>query len=214
MRFCYLCVCLFLFIPQLASADQRILIIGDSISEHIYCWPNEMRLENPGLNLQLLTQSGRTIRDYTPARDLRNVSKKDVVIYFLGTNDAFSGYPMRCVDESFSSHMVFLQDRGFKVIVILPPVATRLMPRIEKVRQLIAVQSQRLGIDYYDLEFWDETMTRDDGIHPGPELSRMVAEFVYTLLQPYLKVSSRQYAPECNPEQELQYGLLQGPVKR
>jgi hypothetical protein len=78
---------------QLSMADQRVIVIGDSISEHIYCWPNELRLENPQLNLQLMTQSGRTIRDFSIPRDLRNVSEKDVVIYFLGANDALGSYP-------------------------------------------------------------------------------------------------------------------------
>jgi hypothetical protein len=166
---------------QLSMADQRVIVIGDSISEHIYCWPNELRLENPQLNLQLMTQSGRTIRDFAVPRDLRNVSKKDVVIYFLGTNDAYGSYPMRYVNEAFVSHMVFLQERGFRVIVLLPPGSSRLMPKIEHVRTVITMQSLRLGVEYYDLQFWDESMTKD-GVHPGPELSRLVAEFVYSLL--------------------------------
>ncbi len=164
-------------------ADQRIIVVGDSISEHIYCWPNELRLENPGLNMQLMTQSGRTIRDFTLPRDMRNVSHKDVVIYFLGTNDAYQGHSMRIVNEMFVSHMVFLRERGFRIIVLLPPPASPLMPRIAHVRTVITKQSERLGIEYHELDFWDETMTRD-GIHPRPELSRLVAAFVYRLLEP------------------------------
>ena len=167
---------------QSSMADQRIIVIGDSISEHIYCWPHELRLENPHLNMQLMTQSGRTIRDFSLPRDMRNVSKKDVVIYFLGTNDAFQGYTMRYVNEAFVSQMVFLQERGFSIIVLLPPAASSLMPRIEHVRTAIKMQSMRLGITYYDMNFWDESMT-SDGIHPAPELSRLVAEFVYSLLE-------------------------------
>ena len=166
-----------------SMADQRIIVIGDSISEHIYCWPNELRLEDPNLNMQLMTQAGRTIRDFSIPRDMRNVSHKDIVIYFLGTNDAYQGHSMRYVNEMFVSHMVFLQERGFRIIVLVPPPASPLMPRIAHVRTVITKQSARLGIEYHELEFWDEAMTRD-GIHPRPELSRMVAAFVYTLLEP------------------------------
>jgi hypothetical protein len=184
---------------QHALADQRIIIIGDSISEHIYCWPNEMRLENPLMNLQLLTQSGRTIRDYSPPRDLRNVSGNDLVVYFLGINDAVGGYPMKYVNEAFVSHMVFLRERGFTIHVLLPPVITELKPQIDKVRTVLTMQSTRLGIDYHELTFWDESLTRD-GMHPGPELSRMVAEFVYSLLEPDLQASGVTAVPECHPD--------------
>jgi hypothetical protein len=174
---------------QLSVADPRIIVIGDSISEHVYCWPSQLREESPHLNLQLMTQAGRNIRDFSIPRDLRNVSKEDVVIYFLGTNDAHGGYPMRYVSEGFVSHMVFLKERGFKVAVLLPPAASALMPEIEHVRTVIRMQSVRLGIEHYDLEFWDESMTKD-GIHPGPELSRFIADFVYSLLEPGMQTGS------------------------
>jgi len=182
-------------------ADQRIIVIGDSISEHIYCWPSELRLEKPQLNLQLMTQSGRNIRDFSMPRDLRNVSQKDVVIYFLGMNDALAAYPMRYVNDAFVSHMVFLQERKFRVIVLLPPTSSLLVPRIEYVRTVIKMQSLRLGIEHYDLQFWDESMTKD-GMHPGPELSRLVAEFVYSLLEPDLHTGFViiQSESECSPD--------------
>jgi len=181
---------------QPCLADQRIIIIGDSISEHIYCWPNELRTDNPHLNAQLMTQSGRTIRDFSVPRDLRNVSGKDVVIYFLGTNDAFSGYPMRYVSESFASHMVLLKERGFRIIVLIPPPASVLMPKIAQVRTVIKQQSVRLDIEHHELVFWDESMTKD-GIHPTPELSRLVADFVYTLLEAIGHVGYLTFASEC-----------------
>ena len=188
-----------LAVCQQAHADQRIIIIGDSISEHIYCWPNEMRLHNPHMNLQLQTQSGRTIRDYMPPRDLRNVSRKDIVVYFLGTNDAIGKYPMRFVTDYFTAHMVFLKERGFLVHVLLPPPATKLQPQIDKVRMVLSMQSERLEIPYHELTFWDESLTRD-GLHPGPELSRMVADFVYELLLPDLQVSAQEHVAECLPD--------------
>ena len=166
---------------QPIMADQRIIVIGDSLSAHIYCWPNELRLENPQLNIQLMARSGRTIRDFSLPRDMRNVSKKDVVIYLLGTNDAVLGHKMRFVNEAFVSHMVFLRERGFRIIVLLPPVASTLMPNIEHVRDVVKMQSLRLDIEFYDLDFWDESMTRD-GIHPTTELNRLVAGYVYNLL--------------------------------
>ena len=180
-------------------ADQRIIIIGDSISEHIYCWPNELRSENPHLNAQLMTQSGRTIRDFSIPRDLRNVSGNDVVIYFLGTNDAFSGYPMRYVRESFASHMIFLQERGFRVIVLVPPPASVLMPKIAHVRDIIIQQSVRLHVEHHELAFWDETMT-NDGIHPTPELSRLVSDFVYQLLEAGGHLGYFEFDSECSPD--------------
>ncbi|NCF16927.1 MAG: hypothetical protein GWP63_01700 [Haliea sp.] len=201
MRFRNLWVAYLLLCGQVAWADQRILIIGDSISEHIYCWPNEMRLIDPQMNLQLHTQGGRSIRDYSPPRDLRNVSGKDIVIYFLGTNDAIGGYEMLYVNDGFTGHMAFLQERGFRVIVLLPPPATKLEPQINKVRQVLIMQSERMGIEYHDLAFWDETMTKD-GLHPGPELSRLVADFVYSLLEPVLQTGSIKYLPECTPDSE------------
>jgi hypothetical protein len=97
--------------------------------------------------------------------------------------------------------MAFLQERGFRVIVLLPPPATKLEPQINKVRQVLIMQSERMGIEYHDLAFWDETMTKD-GLHPGPELSRLVADFVYSLLEPVLQTGSIKYLPECTPDSE------------
>ena len=127
-RFLWILV-LFVWSP-LSMADQRIIVVGDSLSAHIHCWPNELKLENPQLNIQLIARSGRTIRDFSLPRDMRNVSNKDVVIYFLGTNDAVHGHKMRFVNEAFVSHMVFLRERGFRIIVLLPPIASTLMPNI------------------------------------------------------------------------------------
>jgi len=146
----------------------------------------------------MMTQAGRNIRDFSIPRDLRNVSKEDVVVYFLGTNDAHGGYPMRYVNEGFVSHMVFLKEREFKIIVLLPPASSVLMPEIKHVRTVIRMQSVRLGIDHYDLEFWDESMTKDS-IHPGPELSRLIAGFVYSLLNPDMQTGSLEIGLECNP---------------
>jgi hypothetical protein len=49
------------------------------------------------------------------------------------------------------------------------------------VRDVVKMQSLRLDIEFYDLDFWDESMTRD-GIHPTTELNRLVAGYVYNLL--------------------------------
>ena len=198
-RFSKWLICLVLLCAPPAMADPRVIIIGDSISEHIYCWPNELRTEHPLMNIQLMTQSGRTIRDFEMPRDLRNVSTKDVVIYFLGTNDAHGGYPMRFVNEAFVSHMVFLQAREFRIIVLLPPLASALMPQIKNVRTVVQMQTARLGISNYNLDelgIWQESMTMD-GIHPTPELSREVARFVYDLLESHVKTGMYDMDTEC-----------------
>ena len=79
------------------------------------------------------------------------------------------------------------------------------MPKIEQVRTVITMQSMRLGIEHYDLDFWDESLTRD-GVHPGPELSRLVAEFVYSLLQPDLLAGFViiESESECTPDSAVQ----------
>lgn len=173
----YLCVLLALMSCSTQS-QPRLIVIGDSLSTTSTSWPVHIE----GYTLHLLAQNGRTIRDYSPPRDLRKTNPRDRIVYALGGNDIGSqsvhdGDP-KPARVLMLDHLRFLSGRGFRVLVVVPPMFNiaglnrsnrRHRTMILNLRGVVA------NVEFYDLnKIWDKDMTID-GLHPGPELSYLIA---------------------------------------
>jgi hypothetical protein len=161
-----------------AASGERVIVIGDSIAAQPDSWPRLLQ----GLdNLQVMAQSGRTIRDFTIPADLE-VGDFDTVIYMLGSVDAYSQYPVRHSQRKLAVHLRFLVDRGFRVIVLLPPISSTLQPYIGHTRRMIVSTARDIGVEVRNIPVWDESLTTD-GVHPTATLSAMVADWVSMLIR-------------------------------
>jgi len=162
-----------------ADIDPRLIIIGDSLSVTADSWPSHM--DAPVISL--MAQVGRTIRDYTPPRDLRPTHTDDVVVYFLGGNDigmqsVYGGNPepARVV---LMDHLRFLTGRGFDVLMVMPPDFgfPHLAESNKRHRGMFAAVSMD-GVRVVDInQVWDPDETLD-GLHPNASLSYDVATVI------------------------------------
>ena len=165
---------LFLLAVLSTNAMAGVLVIGDSMSAQVNSWPAYYR-EYTGDNVMVMAQNGRTIRDFTMPNGLVAMPNVDKVIYFLGTNDRLAGIPQSTIASRSLTQLRFLKDRGFTVTVVL-------MPGDSVVNRVLRAKAKGLRMGLIDLSpIWDNSLTYD-GIHPKPELSRMIAQCVITAL--------------------------------
>lgn len=169
---------------SLAEADPpvpRLIVIGDSLSASHDSWPKQLGRLAPRWNIQVLAQNGRTIRDFSLPRDLWTTGDaNETVVYFLGGNDILQKYAVAHAEYRLKTHINFLLERNFKVLLIIPPTFgfedEVHRKSNEAHRELIKSYRQtHPNICIYDMDnIWDKNETWD-GIHPKPGLSYEIA---------------------------------------
>lgn len=180
---------LFFILPANAGHDEpRLIIMGNSLSTTHESWPNLLREMAPRWNVHVMAQNGRTIRDFSIPRDLwTSGNKNETVIYFLGSNDILQLNAVAHAKFRLQSHVAFLLERNFKVLLITPPTFD-----IDEAIFGASIASHRAlfesfrGTDpklwVYDLDhIWDPTET-SDGIHPTEALSMKIATTINWVL--------------------------------
>jgi hypothetical protein len=168
-----------LLILSLPCHAQGIVVVGDSISAAPNSWANI--LSDEGLNVQNISMNGRQIRDFSLPRDMVADTDFGTVVYFLGINDAFVANPPVLVRRFFKSQVQYLRQRGFRVIVLIPPAVVFFEPHSTRVRSAIQRVCDKLPIECSEVTVWDPNDTVD-GIHPTPALQYDIAYFVRGLL--------------------------------
>lgn len=177
-----LSVAYYFYAAQAGHTEPRLIIIGDSLSTTHESWPNYLREIAPRWNVQVMAQNGRTIRDFSIPRDLwTNGEKNETVIYFLGGNDILQCNNVAHAQYRLQTHLTFLLERNFKVLLIVPPVfgmrdEERFLAHNQEHRALIeSYRGYNPNLWVYDVnEVWDNAQTYD-GIHPNAKLSMDVA---------------------------------------
>jgi len=161
-------------LPLPASAQERLIVIGDSLSSTRTSWPTYVS------GTQVMAQPGRTIASYDPPRDLYAFGG-ETIVYMLGTNDIgadsvyWDGDASRCV-RRLQEQLRFLTGRGFKVLLVVPPDyhIEHLAESNRKHREGFLAISMP-GVYIMDLDaVWDSGQTLD-GLHPNTELSYAIA---------------------------------------
>ena len=171
---------LILLLAGCARAEP-IAVIGDSITASRYSWANVISRQP----MYIMAQAGRTIRDYDMPRDWVAISYKSV-LYYLGTNDIIAGSNLFKIQRTFRQHIEFMQARGFKPIVILPPVYPDYPDSSRVIRKMIATTCYNHGVPTIDLEgVWQQDWTRD-GIHPTQYGHLLLAEYINDRLEDLL----------------------------
>ncbi len=182
--------CDLLFVsPASAGHDEpRLIIIGNSLSTTHESWPNLLREIAPRWNIHVMAQNGRTIRDFSIPRDLWTTGNTDeTVIYFLGSNDILQLNDVAHTKYRLQSHIAFLLERNFKVLLIMPPIFAldedRFGASIASHRALFeSFRSSDPNLWVYDIDHvWDSAETRD-GIHPTQSLSMRIATAINWVL--------------------------------
>lgn len=181
----------FLFVYFIADAEPgepRLIVIGDSLSTTDQGWPNLLREIAPRWNVQVMAQNGRTIRDFDIPRDLWTPGdKNETVVYFLGGNDILQRNAVDHAKYRLQTHIAFLLERNFKVLLIVPPSLGLNDPLYDgpnrEHREMVeSCRGTSPNLWVYDIDnVWDPSMTTD-GVHPTEELSREIAYVINIVL--------------------------------
>lgn len=176
------------YVADAGHDEPRLIVIGDSLSTTHESWPNFLREMAPRWNVQILTQNGRTIRDFSMPRDLWTTGdRNETVIYFLGCNDALQRNEIMYAETRLRTHISFLLDRNFKILLVIPPTLgegdEELSKSIERHRALVkSYRGTHPNLWVYDAdEVWDVSKC-PDGVHPNQELSLQLAEAINWVL--------------------------------
>jgi hypothetical protein len=175
------------FIADAGPTEPRLIVIGDSLSTTDQGWPNQLREIAPRWNVQVMAQNGRTIRDFSIPRDLWTSGNNETVVYFLGANDILQKNATPHAKYRLQSHIAFLLERNFKVLLIIPPslgLDDQLIGKSNSEhREMIeSCRGTAPNLWVYDLDnVWDPSMTTD-GIHPTAELSIEIAYAINMVL--------------------------------
>jgi lysophospholipase L1-like esterase len=129
-----------------------------------------------------MAQNGRTIRDFTLPNDLHADNNVNVAIYLLGGNDAFGATSDKILAERVRTHLRFLRDRKFRVIFIKVPRFPFSAEEVDRVNSVIVPVARSLKLEIIDLApIWDTVPTYDT-VHPTPEGSEIIAEYIQRFL--------------------------------
>jgi hypothetical protein len=176
------------FIADAEPTAPRLIVIGDSLSTTDQGWPNQLREMAPRWNVQVMAQNGRSIRDFSIPRDLWTLgNNNETVVYFLGGNDILQRNGSTHAKYRLQSHIAFLLERNFKVLLIVPPsfgLDDQMYGEANRAHREV-VESCRgtaPNLWVYDIDLvWDPSMTTD-GIHPSAELSTEIAYVIDIVL--------------------------------
>lgn len=98
---------------------------GDSLTAQRDAWCHQLQVA--GHHYKCLAQSVRFTVKYDIPKDLETIDGHDYAIYWLGTNDSwFYNNPdtpefNATYQAKFREHMQTLKQKGFKILLILPP---------------------------------------------------------------------------------------------
>jgi acyl-CoA thioesterase-1 len=185
------------------TGKPRIVALGDSLTAGLGLAPDQAfpavlqrRLDDEGLSYEVVnagvsgdTSAGGLRRlDWSLEGDVR------ILIVALGGNDALRGLPVEELRSNLSSIISRAQARGIRVILAgmeappnYGPVYARsfhqVFPDIAKQYQVALLPFLLQGVAGV------APLNQSDGIHPTVEGARMVADNVWTVLQPMVKRS-------------------------
>ena len=156
-----------LLVSACVSATNGVIVMGDSLS---HFWPYEMDVDR----VQVMVQTGRTIRDFEPPRDMIANLGADTVVYMLGGNDSTQTVLLR-TELAMKRHIRFLEDAGFRVLVII-------VPWEKPIRTLQIDLCLENNWECHDMQEVYDLSRCPDGIHPDWSLIYDIADWVESKL--------------------------------
>lgn len=198
MKVCWLLASCIVLLPNAAWPVERILVLGDSLSD-AYNMPREAgwvyRLDQAlGEDYALIdgsisgdTSSGALAR----LDDLLTAQQPQVLIVILGGNDGLRGLSPNQLETNLSAIIEAGQAAGAEVALMQIRLPANLGARyIERFEAVYSVLSERHGIPlwpfFLEVLFDRPGMMMDDGIHPSaqaqPEIARIVEPHLRALL--------------------------------
>ena len=193
-----------------ASPTKTILVLGDSLSQGFGLTPGEAypmllakKLRAAGLNFQVTNASaaGGTTEGGLERLPAHLKRKIDIFIVELGINDAFRGVPVDQIQNNLQQIIVKVKTRNPRVHVV---IAGMQLPNYttddyvsafgKMFADLAAKNGAALIPSLLQSVAGDPSLNLSDGIHPNAAGQKVLAETVWSVLEPVAReVASRQH---------------------
>jgi acyl-CoA thioesterase-1 len=200
--------------PHIASDDRpRVVVLGDSLTAGLglhqrdaYPTLLQQKIEAAGYNYLVVNAgvSGDTSAGGLSRLDWALEGDVRVLIVALGGNDALRALPVTELRQNLSRVIEQAQARGIQVILAgmeSPPNFGR--DYVVSFHQVYPALAKQYGVPL--LPFLLEgvagvdRLNQNDGIHPTAEGARIVADHVWTILEPVLRRGSAAPRGEAPP---------------
>lgn len=193
----------FIAAPVMATSQQTLLIVGDSLSA-AYGVPTETawvqllreRLQSNGLGTWRVVNasiSGETT-DGGVRRlpELLEKNSPSVVIIELGGNDGLRGFPPNVIKSNLSTMVEHVQDSGARAILVgiqIPPnYGQRYTQMFADIFPALSDSHNTALVPFFLDRIYDqENLMQGDGIHPTAEAQPILLENVWPVLKPLLQ---------------------------
>jgi acyl-CoA thioesterase-1 len=192
-------VLLLLLAGQTLASEQRILVLGDSISAAygmsleqgwVAQLGTHLNSDYPNYSVINASISGETtIGGLSRLPALIEKNKPRIVILELGANDGLRGYPLKTLQANLSSMVELAQKSGAKVILIpmeVPPnYGARYTDGFRDSFKRVA-QDYQCALTPFVLEnvALDPALMQEDGLHPTAEAQPLLlATILPTVLE-------------------------------
>ena len=193
-----------------ASPTKTILVLGDSLSQGFGLAPSEAypmllakKLHAAGLNFQVTNASaaGGTTEGGLERLPAHLKRKIDIFIVELGINDAFRGVPVDQIQNNLQQIIDKVKTRNPRVHIV---IAGMQLPNYttddyvsafgKMFADLAAKNGAALIPSLLQSVAGDPSLNLSDGIHPNAAGQKVLAETVWSVLEPVAReVASRQH---------------------
>ncbi len=193
--------------PSTASNQSQPVIVtfGDSLTAGVAgkSYPDDLQdlLDQRGYRYHVDNQgvSGDTSTDGLARIDNVTAQHPALVILEFGGNDGLRGVPVDAIDQNLEKMISQLKQAKIPLVLLgitLPPnygsdyvkSFTALYPTLAKKYNLRFVPFLLLHV------YQHSELMQPDGVHPSGAGNRIVAQDVFSLIQPLLKQASGKYA--------------------
>ncbi|MCB9396799.1 MAG: arylesterase [Acidobacteria bacterium] len=191
------------FLQTADSAPQRVVILGDSLTAGYGLSPDlaypallQKKVDAEGLAVTIVNAG---VSGDTSAGGLRRLNwllkaPIDVFVLALGANDGLRGLPVSETETNLKAMIEKVRAANPKVKVLLmgmkvpPNMGESYSQSFEAIFPQVAQSEQVKLLPFLlDKVAGDETLNQADGIHPNQAGHEIVAQTVWTALNPLLK---------------------------
>jgi acyl-CoA thioesterase-1 len=184
------------------QAQPTLVFLGDSLTaglglDRAQAFPSlvEQRLRKAGLDWKVVNAgvSGDTSAGARARLDWLYRSRVDVLFLCIGSNDGLRGIPVAQLEANLRAILGRARKEGTRVVLagaMIPDNYGRAYQEAFRGVYPKLAKEYRLPFMPFILEgvALDPRLNQDDGIHPNAEGARKVADGVWKLLEPQLRV--------------------------
>jgi acyl-CoA thioesterase I len=187
------------------------VVLGDSLTAGLGLAPTDayptllqQKIDTAGLPFRVVNAgiSGDTSADGLSRLDLALDGDVRVLIVALGGNDGLRGLPVTGLEQNLSAIVDRAQHRGITVVLAGMEAPPNFGPEYATAfRQAYATVASRHGVVLLpfllDGVAGVDRLNQRDGIHPTTDGARIVADHVWTVLEPLARAEQRRPRPKA-----------------